>query len=376
MSESSFKKSPRPTDSEEIELQAAEWLVRQDHGLDAQQQQEFERWRAADARHASHYKQLTETWRALDAVPAYRVPLPRRRRTSYVWWAAASLAAAAAIVAGLFSVGYLPMTPSPVRHAATPIGGMESVKLQDGSIVRLNTASEISVDFSPTERRITLRRGEASFDVTKDPSRPFIVRVGEVDVHAVGTVFNVRHGDAAIEVLVVEGRVRVEDADSNRVTSMAAPSAPSTSPANSGSSASSGNSSNEPLAVAPTAEASASGKLLRAGQRAVIVRAPGVAPAEAKVAEVAPEESARALAWHSGQVEFSNEPLANIAAEFNRYNRHRLVIDDPRLAEQRFGGKFPANDFAALVRLLELNYSVQVEQRENETVLRGNPSGR
>ncbi|MES2694122.1 MAG: FecR domain-containing protein, partial [Verrucomicrobiota bacterium] len=83
-----------------------------------------------------------------------------------------------------------------------------------------------------------------------------------------------------------------------------------------------------------------------------------------------------ALAWHNRRLEFSNEPLGTIAAEFNRYNRHQLTIDDPELATQRFGGKFSSDDIAALVRLLELNFGVTVERRDNETVLRRGSAGR
>ena len=128
--------------------------------------------------------------------------------------------------------------------------------------------------------------------------------------------------------------------------------------------------------IAATKSANGPAPLLTAGQRATIVRPVANIPAKASVADVAPAESARALAWHSRQLEFSNEPLVNIAAEFNRYNQHRMVIDDPELGAKRFGGKFPADDFAAFVRVLELNFGVVAERRENETLLRPGPAGR
>ena len=80
--------------------------------------------------------------------------------------------------------------------------------------------------------------------------------------------------------------------------------------------------------------------------------------------------------WVFGPVWTLLYALMAIAAEFNRYNVHRLVVEDPELGAQRFGGKFPANDFAGLVRLLELNFGVVSERRENETVLRRRPGGR
>ena len=348
----SFREKHHAADAtaESIELAAAEWLVRQDHGLDAAQQREFEAWLVADARHAEAYAHLAETWRLIDRVPPERVPLPARRGRGWLWAGGAMAAAAALAVALLWPRAIASRVVGPVHQAATPVGGFETLTLADGSVARLNTATQLSVNFTAAERRVTLLRGEASFDVAKDPARPFIVRVGEIDVCAVGTVFNIRETERAIEVLVVEGKVRIDDAASGRslVTGAAA----------------------EPLGAA------APEPLLAAGQRATIVRTAGESPAKASVAEVAPAASARALAWHSRQLEFSNEPLGAIADEFNRYNRHRLVIDDAELAAQRFGGKFPADDFAALVRLLELNFGVVVERRENETVLRRRASVR
>jgi transmembrane sensor len=56
------------------------------------------------------------------------------------------------------------------------------------------------------------RSGEAHFFVEKDPQRPFVVNAAGIDVRAVGTAFNVRIDPAAVEVLVTEGRVRVDPA--------------------------------------------------------------------------------------------------------------------------------------------------------------------
>jgi len=56
--------------------------------------------------------------------------------------------------------------------------------------------------------------------------------------------------------------------------------------------------------------------------------------------------------------------------EFNRYNRHKLVIADPRLAARRFGGTFAVGDHEELVRLLEANFGVMAERGATATRLR------
>src|SRR5262249_55442924 len=100
--------------------------------------------------------------------------------------------------------------PAVVRDAATGIGERSLVVLADGSKLTLNTSSAIHADFTGRERRVTLVRGEAYFDVAKDPTRPFIVTARSRNVIAVGTAFDVRLQDRQVKVTLVEGKVRVE----------------------------------------------------------------------------------------------------------------------------------------------------------------------
>ncbi len=86
-----------------------------------------------------------------------------------------------------------------------------SLTLEDGSVVVLNSNSQLSYpeEFSLTSREISLR-GEAFFDVSRDPGRPFIVRSDEVEITVLGTSFNVRaYGEDRIEVTVSSGEVKV-----------------------------------------------------------------------------------------------------------------------------------------------------------------------
>ena len=99
------------------------------------------------------------------------------------------------------------------QHYATGKGEMLRIALDDGSIVNLNTASGIDVQFTAEQRTIYLRGGEALFDVAKDAARPFVVVAGDARVRAVGTAFTVRHeARRPIDVIVSEGVVEVSEA--------------------------------------------------------------------------------------------------------------------------------------------------------------------
>ena len=76
------------------------------------------------------------------------------------------------------------------------------------------------------------------------------------------------------------------------------------------------------------------------------------------------------LAWQSRRLEFSDTPLGEMVAEFNRYNRHKLVVVDPDLAAKRFGGSFRPGDWAGFVRILHDNFGLSAEETEDQTLLR------
>jgi transmembrane sensor len=241
------------------------------------------------------------------------------------------------------------------------LGELRGVARPDGSIVQLNTDSAVNVQFSSSERRLRLTRGEAHFTVARNRVRPFTVSAGGVDVRAVGTVFNVRLRSAAVEVLVTEGNVMVGD-ERQRPHPIGAESADVRDAPPPDGSADAGRLSPPSLA----------NRALAAGEKITIPLVPRSSavstPATSVVVPVV--EIERTLAWQERRLEFVSAPLAEMVAEFNRYNRRKLVIVDAALAAQRFGGVFRLDDSSGFVRTLEVNFGVVAEQRADATILR------
>jgi transmembrane sensor len=330
--------------SEAIEAAAAAWLSLRDRGMTPAEAAEFVQWLQQDARHAEVFGELDRTWRDFDrlsAVPApaaqpdpdLLVPRPRPAPRRAGAWAALAAAAAVAVLATV-----LMRTPGPT--AETLVGAFQKLDLPDGSVVQLNTDTAIATTFTAAQRHVRILRGEAYFAVAKDAARPFVVTVGPVAVRAVGTAFNVRQRDAAVEVLVTEGQVRVDDARAGRSVLAAA--------------------STDPAGAPP---------YLEAGER---IRVPASAQlaSPARVEKVSEIEVRRALAWQERRLEFESASLDEIVREFNRYNRRQLVVADTALAAKRFSGTFRADGYASLVRLLETDFGVAVETREDRLILR------
>lgn len=325
-----------------IEDTAADWLLRSDRGLKAAEERELAKWLAADPRHEAAFLAIEETWHRLgkvqpenspSAAPVIRHPRRGRRLVSL---------AAAAMVLLTTVLGWHAWRGSHDRYtlnAQTEVGGLREVALLDGSIIRLNTDTEVSVSYTKNERRVALRRGEAHFTVAKHPARPFIVSAEGIDVLAVGTVFNVRLRGFEVDVLVTEGRVRLADMPDSSV----------------------------PASPPRTVQAE-----LGAGERTTIALNQGSFSAPT-VVPVAPMEMRHALAWQEKRLDFYDVPLGDMIEEINRYSREKLAIDDPALRAERFGGSFPAGDTESVVRMLVRNFDVVTEKRDATTVLRWRP---
>jgi transmembrane sensor len=323
----------------ETERAATEWFFQRDAGFTPQQARDFELW-IDDRSHRRAFEAIEHTWARLGETR----PLVAGEKSRWLVrrWLPVGIAAAAAItLAGWFGRAAWTGPAEFAEQAATEVGGLRRLDLPDGSFVTLNTNSSVDVHFTADERRVRLLRGEAHFEVAKNPARPFVVVATGVAVKAVGTAFSVRVKSSAVDVLVTEGRVRVDDATG-------------------------GASLLQSVAVTVSAEP----PLLVAGEKVTIATGPEAVLVPARIAVVAAGEIDQALSWQKRRLDYADAPLSEIIADFNRYNQHKLVVADPRLGERRFGGTFPAGDYASLVQLLEKTFGVVVERRERETVLR------
>jgi transmembrane sensor len=220
---------------------------------------------------------------------------------------------------------------------ATGIGEQRTLTLAEGSTVELNARSKIRIAFHPHERDVELLEGQALFKVTKDRTRPFIVKSGDTQVRAVGTAFDVYRKTAATVVTVIEGRVAILPPPQASVES-----AGSVSPV---------------VALPPVV-------LVSAGQQVTVTAQAMTAPRLA--------DTAAATAWTQKQMVFASTPLSEVVAEFNRYNTRQLVISDPSIASTRISGVFSSTDPASLLRGLNAN-RFTVRETPDRVEIMGNP---
>lgn len=323
------KPTPFP-DLQAAREQAALWIARQDRGLDDAEHAEFIAWRGQPANDRA-LRELGALWQDMDRlqVLAREAPEPRlgrhRARRN-------AIAACAALLLGIALT--LPWTLRPHRPATQPassarsdtyvtaVGEHREVKLADGSLVALNTNTQLQVSLQEKVRSVRLLRGEAHFSVAHDVTRPFRVTAEGRVVQAVGTAFDVRvQGDHALEVMVTEGRVSVDDA----------PAGP-------------------PDQVRPGAMPLVS---VSAGE-ALSIDAGG----RNALRELDALQLESAMAWRSGHLVFNGETLQQVLDEFSRYTPDRFVIPDTGLRKLRIGGYFPTGDTRALRATLASGFGI------------------
>lgn len=312
-----------------ITHEAAGWVARLDHGaLSAQTLLQFREWLEADIRNLKEFERCVVVWDGLDDLHAYRhlFAKPRRRVRLPRFVAPAMAAGVAMMVVGFWAVPQLASDGTSSlqnAHLETAVGRIKGYSLEDGSTVKLNTDSELDVEYTDELRRVQLQHGEAFFDVAPNPDRPFVVETPLGTVTAIGTSFLVRLGGDSAKVTVQSGRVKVARK----------PAAPNVATSFPGETASVG-----------------------AGQTAII-RSEDVA-----VRSLDPSSLFRQLAWRDGMLVFDGDPLYEVVAEFNRYARTKIIIADPALREMRLGGYFPVGDTEGFLSSLEVSFDIRVER--------------
>ena len=318
---------------------AATLLVALTRDPDESERAEIYRWIAERPEHAVAFAQAERAWRTAERLkalpeshPARDVAVPRgalfASRPSVGAEAGARLdrrrflgggLLAASLAAGLAFPGLRRWALG--QDYATQIGERRDIRLADGSVMHLNTATQVRVRLSDHHRAIELLSGEAAFDVAHDRSRPFDVTVGALAVRAVGTRFAIRMNRDHSDLTVTEGKVAVRRAD------------------------------------AVMGYVSAGGGAVMQGGRVEFARLDAAS-------------LDRRTAWRSDVIELGGDTVEQAVAEFNRYREEPLVVGDPRVAGLRIGGRFDTRDSARFVTALQQSFPIRaVRRKDGATVL-------
>jgi transmembrane sensor len=212
------------------------------------------------------------------------------------------------------------------RTYSTAHGEQIARVLPDGSVLRLNTDSDVTVRYSRGERLVSLDRGQAFFEVTHEVRRGFRVTARNAQILDLGTQFDVYRKSDAVQVTVVEGTVAVYTG---------------------------------PPQLLPTAPRLAAGYQVEVRDRVGTPRALG---------------ARAAVAWLTRQIAFEDRPLGEVAEEFSRYGHIAIEIDDVALRSLPITGEFDAYDIDSFVAFLSTLSDVVVQKTSTHIRIRSRAS--
>jgi len=335
---------------ESIQADACLWISKIDRGLSASEQRELVIWCEKSSKHYSTLIEMARHWDDAELLSSLSELFPiEQKHSKHIIFRPVAMAATV-VLASLLSLNtflpssFIPYVPSykelqltESRHMETRVGESVSSTLSDGSLLQLNTNTAIDVRYTPDYRLITLLKGEAQFNVSKDNERPFIVVVGDRSFTALGTIFNIqKNNNEGIELLVTEGRVLVEDSQlAPQVLAKVM-------------------SENQPPAEA---------LIVSSGQKSILQ-----GEEQVSVDAFSLDQVQRDLAWQQGMLVFDGEPLHSALEEVSRYTATKFELTESDLSQLKVSGYFKAGDIDGLLSSLRVNFNIEHNTLTNNTI--------
>jgi ferric-dicitrate binding protein FerR (iron transport regulator) len=308
-----------------------------------QEEEIFRQWLALSKQNQKSFLQLEQLWQNTGGVADYyRINQEqsweavsrkiRKRPEQKIRYPLLKIAAAiaTAYLLGIFTMYLMrqgsqqPVETIAENHVKVPLGSKTEIQLSDGTMVWLNSGSEVSYPpvFEPELREMTLS-GEAFFDVQKNNRVPFVVHTGDLDVRVMGTSFNVKSypGEDLTETTLVEGLVELSNRDSKETV------------------------------------------VLRPGERAVMIKSRKQFDRRGLV------ETDLYTSWKNGKLVFKRERFGDLAVKMERWYNIRISISNKRLSDERVTGIFEKESVEQALRALQISVPFQYEIRKNNIMI-------
>jgi transmembrane sensor len=312
--------------------EAAAWVVRL-HGSQrsAAMESGWRRWLDEHPDHLAAWELASDSWEESHDIPVSLVHPPVRIAAPAVQRRfKPGLVALAALLVGVTLIGVIHFTGG--REVTTAVGEQRTLSLDDGTRIELNTDSSVVVQYDDHTRQITLRSGEAYFQVAPE-RRPFKVLAGDRQIVALGTAFTVRREPdqvaSPLTVTLIEGRVAVAPVDT--MVPHAAPPASS-----------------------PEVTVLSAGERLRVQPQGSVVDVPAID---------------KLTAWTRGELVFDSVSLREAVVELNRYSHIKVTLASHELGELPVGGIFRAGDSLSFARAVSQTYDLSFTRHNTEIVL-------
>jgi transmembrane sensor len=304
--------SSKPVSAQVLDAAIA-WQLSLDSGSPVERE-EFAKWHAAHEEHARAWRQLgmldqrfsVASGPARTALLQSREGIRRRVRKLGSGLASVITVFGLALFAG---ERYLPIDYW-LADQRTATGEQRTLRLDDGTLINLNTHSAVDVRFDEKQRLVVLQEGEILIETGHGDARPFIVETREGRMRALGTRFLVKREEQGTRLSVLQS------------------------------------------AVAAHPQSSPDEQILREGQQ-MLIRSDGLGPIAAL--------DLGTDAWTRGMLVVDNARLEDLVREIGRYRPGHLGVA-AEVADLRITGSFPLKDTNLALSALLPTLPVQIEQ--------------
>lgn len=206
---------------------AARWFIRmQEAAPDAPERSQFEAWLMQSPLHQQEYLSVSDAWQGIDSMHELQTIAQakqadaffnqdKRKKTMRKMVGTISTCVALMFIgwAGYQQYQTWQTTPTLQLASQTTRAQLITQTLDDGSHVTLNANTQIEIKYYRNQRHIALLKGEAIFEVQRDPERPFVVETDRLKVTVLGTRFAVNKLNKLERVSVDHGKVEVAAKD-------------------------------------------------------------------------------------------------------------------------------------------------------------------
>lgn len=309
--------------SPQIQIDASNWVVERHTSpdWDGDSQSRLDDWLSQSFLHRVAYIRFEDAWKRSQRLTALRAAPRGRALIEAIAGLRPTILRSAAALLIAFAAGYAiteyPKAPEG-QAFTTSIGGHETIVMSDGSRIELNTDTSLRLREATNKREVWLDHGEALFQIKHDVHRPLTVYAGNRRVSDLGTQFVMRRERDRLRVALLEGEVAIGPADSE----------------------------GRDLVLAP-------GNVFLATARRISVTSE-------------PQKTlAKELAWRNGLIIFHRTPLAEAAAEFNRYNREQIVVS-AAASGHVINGALPANNPEELAQIAHGLFGIKFARRDGK----------
>lgn len=309
-----------PTPRQEIDEQAAEWMICLNEGsLSDEQRQAFERWQQQGPQYAAAAARMQEVVSRMHSLRGQQAPAQaalnaafkgRTTRSGKRGMRALLLVCCLALPITLLLNSRYPQQW--LADSSTGATEWKTLHLADQSTLTLSGGSALNVHFDGQQRRIELLQGEILVDVAHDATRPFIVQTTQGQLRALGTRFVVRREADSTVLTLLQSRVAAQSANAQQTLEVA------------------------------------TGEQARIRTNSVQL-----------LGTVDPQSIDEA--WRHHQLVVENQPLPEVLDELGRHRRGHLQFDRQALAGLRVSAVLPLDDTNRALELMAESLPIEVQ---------------